>query len=357
MPPRPAVASLFRRAQCRVHLAHHFCLSPSTPSPGFHLSRSRGTLLARPIPSLPRRGPSSPSEVLFADGYGTAEGNVATTTARSRANIFDLYKRFARANHPSGCDALVEPTVLAFLQQMVDERVPSGQSLAGVANYARYLRARMQEARQDTLSLQRFIVALDLRGALVPHRQATPITRAELAELKDLLPAKSWIAVWLAWKTASRLGEVLQLTGTHILPQPGGEIVIQWLQTTKAGRKRPYALSNLTELAPTPFDTAEFEALRALRPADKVCDLTTTAVVRQIHAAGLRQITGHSMKRGAILLLSRLVASDLIGPEVLVTLAKHSSKVPTLPDVTVRYGADKAAMARIGGTREDTSHL
>jgi len=287
----------------------------------------------------------------------TAEGSVAPQTARSRANIFDLYQRFARVNHPGGDDTLQEATVLAFLQQMVDERIPSGASLAGVTNYARYLRTRLRETGVSTSALQRFITALDLRGALVPHRQATPISTAELWELKDLLSKQSWLAVWLAWKTASRLGEVLQLTGRHVLPQVNGGIVIQWLQTTKAGRRRPFAISNLTELTPCDHDTAEFAALRSLAPTEKICESTTAALVRQIHAAGLRQITGHSMKRGAILLLSRMAAENLIDPEVLVTLAKHSTRSPLLPDVTVRYGADKAAMARIGRTREATAHL
>jgi len=287
----------------------------------------------------------------------TAEGCVKPETARTRANIFDLFCRFSRANHPEGSDTLTEVTVLAFLQHMVDERVETNGSLAGVVTYARYLRVRLREVKQETTALDRFVAALNLKGALVPKRQARPITRDELFLLKGALEWSTWLAVWLAWKSASRLGEVLHLQGQNFLLQPQGNVVIQWLQTTKAGGRRPFALSNLTEIEANRDDQEEVASLLKLQPQEYLCNTTTQTIVRRIHAVGLEEITGHSLKRGAILALPRLVASGVIEPDVLARIAKHSVREPLLPDTTVRYGSDKTAMARIGQTHTATRML
>ena len=270
---------------------------------------------------------------------------------------FSLFSRFARLHHPQRDTTLAEPTVLAFLQSMVDERGTSG-SLAGVAGYGRFLAATLERLGRPADGVRTFLLALNNKGALVPKTQAVPVTWDQLRAAKGRLPHRTWLATWLAWKAASRLGEVLQLTGANVIPgQDSSGFVVQWLQTTKAGRKRPFALCNLTEVICTPRDAEELRQILALRTNERLCPKTTPAVVRQYRTAGLRTTTGHSMKRGATLLLSQLAAKGLIDPALIPRLLKHKEAAPLLPDVTVRYGADKTAIARIGRTGELTRHL
>ena len=62
----------------------------------------------------------------------------------------------------------------------------------------------------------------------------------------------------------------------------------------------------------------------------------------------------------AVTKLQELVSrgfSTVVDPTVIPRLAKHRETAPLLPDMTVRYGADKVALARIGQTGELTRHL
>ena len=104
-------------------------------------------------------------------------------------------------------------------------------------------------------------------------------------------------------------------------------------------------------------DHDEMRAILSLQPRERLCKLSTQTLVRQIHAVGLTKITGHSLKRGSILALSRLVADQVLPPDVLGRLAKHQEIAPPVSAMSVRYGADRAAMARIGRTGEATRLL
>ena len=301
-------------------------------------------------------GPTATWAHLLTAAQTTTQGHVAPETARTRANILSLFARFARQHHPQHDTTLCEASVLAFLQAMVNER-GTGGSLAGVANYGRFLAATLRKSGHTALELAKFLRALNNRGAVVPMFQATPITRTQLLSLKARLSPQIWLATWLAWKSASRIGEVVALRGANIIAGAGTTFVVNWLQTTKAGKTRPFALCNLTEVVCGPHEADELRAILALSPDQPLCPMTTTTMVRHFRAAGLADITGHSLKRGAIRLLHQLAANGVVDPTVIPRLAKHRETAPLLPDMTVRYGADKVALARIGRTGELTRHL
>jgi hypothetical protein len=82
----------------------------------------------------------------------------------------------------------------------------------------------------------------------IPVKQAVPATDDHMVEILNTLPVEQGLIVWLAFKTASRMGEVLKLNTAqiHFRHRNPSRFAIAWGITTKSGRKSPFDFSNFT---------------------------------------------------------------------------------------------------------------
>ena len=206
-------------------------------------------------------------------------------------------------------------------------------------------------------SLRSAASVLRAAGGAVPSRQASPIAMQLLVDWGRRQSVDVHLAVLLAWKTASRWGEVVHLSHDQFLVCERDEVVIDWHQTPKGRRRNPFTTSKWTVIRGDLV--AEIAGLvRRLRPFTRLCSVDTQALVRRWSKdASMHQYTGHSIKRGALTHLFQAMAQGVVVPEHLVArLAKHKSS-QGLPEMTVRYGADPVAVARALGTGDVTVHL
>lgn len=179
-------------------------------------------------------------------------------------------------------------------------------------------------------------------ASLKPH-QAQPITldhvriaisKAPTRELKD--------AIWLAWRTASRVGDFRFLNPRADLSIINSstqlpELQITFANKTKGSRKNPWRV----ELYPViPLHPLELPLAKRLTmsTAEVLFPTISTQTVRKHlqKTFPLHHYTAHSIKRGAATLLSRAAAEGTIQPHTLSIALKHVSNTGVSRE-TVRY--------------------
>jgi len=145
-----------------------------------------------------------------------------------------------------------------------------------------------------------YLAALANGGALRAEHQAEPATREDVMSAKQNLSENAFIGLWLAWKTASRIGEM-----AHLTPE-----CFQWVGhllsiTFPYHKGDPHRLGTNIVIDPDP--TLAFMIKRRLEwcpSGQRVTELTTTMA-----AAALAKVrvglTAHSVKRGALVTMLR----------------------------------------------------
>jgi len=236
------------------------------------------------------------------------------------------------------------------------------QTLSGVVSYGRFCNRQLLAHRgAKSVRVFQFLKALNRRGALIPHRQAATLSSSELRTLEQNLPFREWVAAFLAFKSASRVSEVLQLTGRHLSQAGDLKLAINWLQTSKSGHDHPFAISNKTLVVFEPDRRKEWEFLSALPPHETLCPHLSglkdpTAGLRyRMRKTGTKRLGAHSFKRTAATRILKLAAAGKADIALLPRLLKHKEAVPPIPDTSVRYADDPVAWATITRTGELTT--
>ena len=271
-------------------------------------------------------------------------------THRTRAAVLAAYRQF------SGTPSLQEDLVRGFLESKKQAAMRNSRGLGGVLTYGKVLRAALKRSAAPTATVGLYLTALNKLGAQIPARQALPITRRQLYAIQSL-SRTVWPTAYWAWKTASRVGELTCLRRKQIHIQ-GSDVAIDWLSATKSGKTTPFRLSNMTLVS----NVVPSELLRVERLSPDswvVPHRSTPSFLKALHAlrGEYTALSAHSFKRGAADELMRLAAIGKVPVEVIPRLLKHKEPVPVLPDVTVRYGSDRVAIARVGRTGELTAQL
>jgi integrase len=214
--------------------------------------------------------------------------------------------------------------------------------------------------RQDLLTL---CAALRSQGAEVPLHQAHPITKEELLQL--LRRAKNpwlYLALLIAWKSASRWGEVSLLTRRHLIKISPEEVVIGWGTLPKGKRGQPFYPSMFTVIVGDL--TREIARLATLLPPSSespFCPLGTLELdnwTRKLPPP-LNKITGHSFKHGAAThVVNRVVNEKLnLDPRDLSLLLKHKLAADLISTSTLRYPSLGVSLAKWLGTQRVTNLL
>lgn len=193
-------------------------------------------------------------------------------------------------------------------------------------------------------------------------RQATPISVKQMNEiLTSINSPEIRLILWIAWKCAGRISEVLKLGKRNILQITPERVIISWANLPKSAQLHPFRQHLYTVIAHnqnsvTPSQITTLQNLCRYSRTNALFSLSQGRIRKTIQEI-CPKCTMHSLKRGAITWLLHLAANGKLSIQLLPMLAKHSTNNPLLPDSTIRYGSNQIETALALGTQSLTQFL
>ena len=239
----------------------------------------------------------------------------------------------------------------------------TGVSIQTQLTYAKALSGTMLRLGMENQPLKTFAAVLRAAGAEIPIAPAVPIPRETLyAFVQHVLTLRMHdvaLAVLLAWKTASRWGDVRRLRRDQFIVVEEDRVVIDWQQVPKGWRGKTRHPSQLVVVR----GDATLAIYRLLMSRGDFAALTTTTTadfrrLLRSHPPTARY-SAHSIKRGAADFLLQLRATGVLLPaddERVGRLLKHRAHC-ALPPQTLGYVSNRVALAEALETGLVTRHL
>ena len=169
--------------------------------------------------------------------------------------------------------------------------------------------------------------------------------------------------LWLAWKTASRWGDLQDLRKENFLfDLPNNQVVIRWGKL-KTNRRRRFAPTGLTVIQEDFHPEMTLSLLQRLvsrlRPGETLAGTWTTRAFRSWMQSipEAAHLTAHSIKRGAIDRLFELAAQGLVDVRLIPLVAKHKDNLRQFPPSTIGYASCTINIARSLGSQNATKLL
>jgi hypothetical protein len=288
----------------------------------------------------PKRTPSS--NPLEDATLSVARQALATTTWEMRHGLF---RRFLQAE-PSLQHEDVGTQLAMFVQSqqvMLSSRLTYAKTLSAIATSLGW----------EVPMLRLYMAGLRKQGAEAPTHQATPMPRELMrrivAATQDPLTK---VALFLAWKTASRWADILALTKESFVQLTSSQLVIEWsrTKTTSQGDFNPWRWTVVHDESPMSWLT---KAVRHLRSHQSLTSIPTEQVPRLLQRFG-GDYTAHSIKRGAVDHLVHEAVAGRLDQQLIPLLAKHQNVASQFPATTLRYVGDKVALALMLGSQKAT---
>ena len=227
-------------------------------------------------------------------------------------------------------------------------------SLQGQHQYAKTLSAVFGRLGWHCRYLSMMAAGMRNQGALIPIHQALAITLAELRILlADKRLATVHLGLMLAWSSASRWDDIVNLTRSMFIYVAVSRLIISWSDQTKTTKGDPFRSSAYVVLEGS-FTSAIFASLPQ-DPQDNITAHTTAQLDRLLKKCGY-QWSGHSFKRGAANHLVRQAAEGRFDLALLPQLLKHKSATD-FNSCTIRYVGDHVSLALALRTAEATRLL
>jgi hypothetical protein len=216
---------------------------------------------------------------------------------------------------------------------------------------------RLQLPRLEIQAMQNCLAA---DGAAMPEDQAKPMQLDDLERWLPVLEPMVRLAAMLAWKTASRWGEVAKLAKVNFIVSTEQEVIIDWADLPKGCRRDKYKPSMYTVICGR--WTREIHHLLRLAPMgdEPFCPWQTADLDREIKKwPWMEEYSGHSFKKGAAtFLVEAMVQRQLpIQPHELSVLLKHKLVFDLLSSSDLRYPSMGPNLARLLGTQKVTKWL
>lgn len=302
---------------------------------------------------------------------GAIRGLWAARTWHSRASLILRSRSFAIQHRLTDAPLGVQHT--AFISNL------HNCSNSTKAGYVSALAAVSRRLGHQVPMLDMLGAALRADGeSTIPTRQAVPATRRQVfalvnAALRQDRPSLA-VLIYLAWKSSSRIDDLLHLVPESVLnleepllpARPFFQLVLLWAQT-KTNRRQEFRPDSVVviweedqQLWPWLCPLVRDVLRQRRRRQQHIFDGITTEQVRRFmsRTPGCEELTGHSIKRGAV---SHLVDQALLGrlhdTRLISLLAKHKDELHAYPTATLRYVPDKVKLALMLGTQHATRLL
>lgn len=269
----------------------------------------------------------------------------AKSTLSKRKNLYLRFNEWLARHHRP----LTDHSATLFLES-------TGVTKQARHQYGKELMAILNRMQYSTSRLSLYLTGLRALGALMPIKQAKPMPREQVLKIvaNGRIPQDVKVALMVAWKTASRWGEVELLTGENFIHRAPDQIIIDWERKTKTTRSDPYRASKYTVIEGEMTEEI-FRTVATMGPEQNLTRHTTKQLEKILRNLG-GGYSAHSIKHGAMAHLVRLGAQGLVTVDQLELIAKHK-KASQIAPTTVRYLQDKVATARFLGTQAVTRLL
>ena len=276
----------------------------------------------------------------------------ADSTMQSRQRLVKRWMAWAHQNRLPLNDESATLWVLA-----VPNLQPQGQ-----LQYAKELAATFKHLGWERHELQTLAAALRAQGAAIPLHQAAALPKDKLVQWLSTISDQPMLqlAAMLAWKSASRWGEVSLLTLDNFVEITPEQVIVSWDVLPKTAKRNPYTPSMYTVIR-GPWTSEIARLLGQVRnPKVPFCPLTTAALDHLWRRdATMLEYSAHSFKSGALAHLTHsIVQQNLqIAPHEISVLMKHKLSYDLLGGSTLRYGRQPKEMALLLGTQRVTTLL
>eukprot|EP00759_Apiculatamorpha_spiralis_P016341 PhF_6_TR22574/c2_g3_i1/m.32152 len=194
-----------------------------------------------------------------------------------------------------------------------------GSVLGGVYKTAKNLRQMMTEMEMsfEKAIMDAIVKSYDRKGGRKAEQQAVPATRAEVEQAMERATPGESVGLWLAWKTASRIGEIQELKNSDLVIRETSIIV-----NFPFHKGDPYYMGT-TIVVDTQLDRdkrfVDMLKQRMIRgPTAPVTELHTQraeALLKRVKP----ELTAHSIKRGALIVL----LDAKVPLSIIQVIAKH----------------------------------
>ena len=196
-------------------------------------------------------------------------------------------------------------------------------------------------------------------GALVTTHSAECATLDQVRHLLAVSSPDVAAAVSLAWRTASRWGDLEDLSAANFLQVEDCRITLEWGRT-KSNQELRDTMSSLVVIASVVPMPEIVNFVRQLRRGVPFCTIRTDKF-RAILAAdtSTAELTAHSLKNGAADVLLHHAILGRVDKSLIPRVTKHSEgdRSERLPSVTQGYFKDKVRRAQLLETEKVTIWL
>jgi hypothetical protein len=268
----------------------------------------------------------------------TAANSWAQSTVKDRAGLWRRWQTWVATKRAGSMG-----TDMARFVQAQDRACPNSK-----LKYAKTLAAMAGRMKKEVPVLRLYISGLRKQGAEIPHRVAPPLSLPSLELLLTQLPPHLQGPALLAWKSASRWGDMRSLTKSSFLQLEPNEIIVRWRNLKTSGLD-PYADCHWTVIAdPSPTRLLPIiNHVRRLGSPDSLFCLVQTGELDRMMAHLELPWRGHSFKRGALNHLFQIVATtqDKDQRELIPLLAKHAHPIRAFPSTTLKYVSNDVNIA------------
>ncbi|MEK6619075.1 MAG: hypothetical protein AABY90_10315, partial [Nitrospirota bacterium] len=153
--------------------------------------------------------------------------------------------------------------------------------------------------------------ALAADGAAVPVTQAQPLNKEALRRwLETVHDERVRASAMVAWKTASRWGDILGLHRSNFISVQPEEVIVAWGTSPKGWRSNPYHPSMYTVIEGE-WTSEICDAVTRLPEGQPLCPWSTATLDWQLKRNPvMSEFSGHSFKKGAASHIVEVVTRD-----------------------------------------------
>lgn len=340
------------------------------------VDRSDNSLLSLRIPFAPLSNVARRSIIKVSPMLMELESDLSTTMASlwaastwdARMRCWDQLMEFVEALQESSGVVFQEHDLERLAMLFIQYRQTTGSSPATLLSTASNISAAMTRVCPSLTKVGLMDLTRILRRLQVAPLQALPFSVREIARWILSLPRKERLAGVLSWCLSARWDDIIRLTKDSITVVPNGWLI--HMAETKT--------SVLTDFRPDaflPIRTPPLwmsQALASLRPSQPLTTMSTDKARQTMQLIVPSQetlntfptcrdhFTAHSPRRGSQTCLWQRAAEGSVagfGALQIAMMGRHKTPNWPVPASSVRYAADRFAMATALGLAVTTRYL